>query len=134
MNGNLRREELIRFLDEHIPLNPNAIPSRLIQGEVITLLTRFEVVTNLAKNKTHFQIPEMRIRAKDTEIPQHIIERYPEDMIDGEKWGVIRLVYVPPIDDKGPGYVEMDRYKPFRPIERLDLNTFRRCRDNFTTD
>ena len=134
MNGNLRREELIRFLDEHIPLNPNAIPSRLIQGEVITLLTRFEVVTNLAKNKTHFQIPEMRIRAKDTEIPQHIIERYPEDMIDGEKWGVIRLVYVPPIDDKGPGYVEMDRYKPFRPIERLDLNTFRRCREKFTTD
>lgn len=133
VNGNLRRDALVQFLDAHIPLSPNSIPSRLKQGEVITLLTRFEVITDLARNKTHFQIPEMGLKSNDTEIPQHIVERYPDEMIDGEKWGIIRLVYVPPVD-KDRGYVEMDRFKPFRPLERLDLNSFRHCRSQFTTD
>lgn len=53
-NGKLRRDALVRFLDEHIPLNPNAIRSRLMQGDVITLLTRFEISTNIAKNKTQY--------------------------------------------------------------------------------
>ena len=133
-DGSLRREALVQFLNEHIPLSPNAIPSRLKQGEVITLLTRFEIITDLAHNLTHFQIPEMGLKASDTQIPQNIVESYPDDMIDGEKWGIIRLVYVPPIEKGDRGYVEMDRFKPFRPLERLDLNSFRRCRERFTID
>lgn len=132
-NGKLRREALVRFLDEHIPLNPNAIRSRLMQGDVITLLTRFEVSTNIAKNKTQFQIPEMGIKMADTEIPQHVVDQNPDDLIDGEKWGIIKLVYIPP-QDKEKGYIEMSKYKPFRPLERLDLNSFRECRKKFTTD
>ena len=133
-DGSLRREALVQFLNEHIPLSPNAIPSRLRQGEVITLLTRFEIITDLAHNLTHFQIPEMGLKAYDTQIPQNIVESYPDDMIDGEKWGIIRLVYVPPIEKGDRGYVEMDRFKPFRPLERLDLNSFRRCREKFSID
>lgn len=133
MNGNLRREALVRFLEEHIPINPNAIRSRLMQGDVITLLTRFEVSTNIAKGKTHFQIPEMGIKTQDTVIPQHVVDQYPDDLIDGEKWGIIKLVYVPP-EDREKGYIEMSKYKPFRPLERLDLNSFRECRKKFSTD
>jgi ATP-dependent Lon protease len=133
MDGSLRREALVKFLDEHIPINPNAIRSRLMQGEVLTLLTRFEVSTNIAKNKTQFQIPEMGIKSNDTLIPQHIVEQYPDDLIDGEKWGIVKLVYVPPMD-KDKGYVEMSKFKPFRPLERLDLNAFRECRKQFNID
>ena len=132
-NGVLRRDALIKFLDEHIPLNPNAIRSRLIQGDVITLLTRFEVSTNIAKNKTQFQIPEMGIKMADTKIPQYIVEQNPDDLIYGEKWGIIKLVYIPP-QDKEKGYIEMSKYKPFRPLERLDLNSFREYRKKFTND
>lgn len=132
-DGQLRQDALIKFLDEHIPLIPNSIPGRLKQGEVITLLSRFEVITDLANNKTHFQIPEMGLKARDTEIPQNIVENYQNEMIDGEKWGIIRLVYIPPMD-KERGYVEMDRFRPFRPLERLDLNAFRQCRERFTID
>ena len=114
-NGKLRRDTLVRFLNEHIPLNPNAIRSRLMQGDVITLLTRFEISTNIAKNKTQFQIPEMGIKMADTEIPQHVVDRNPDDLIDGEKWGIIKLVYIPP-QDKEKGYIEMSKYKPFRPL------------------
>jgi ATP-dependent Lon protease len=133
MDGSLRREALVKFLDEHIPINPNAIRSRLMQGEVLTLLTRFEVSTNIAKNKTQFQTPEMGIKSNDTLIPQHIVEQYPDDLIDGEKWGIVKLVYVPPMD-KDKGYVEMSKFKPFRPLERLDLNAFRECRKQFNID
>ncbi len=132
-NGELRREILIKFLDEHIPLNPNAIRSRLMQGDVITLLTRLEISTNIAKNKTQFQIPEMGIKMADTEIPQHVVDQNPDDLSDGEKWGIIKLVYIPP-QNKEKGYIEMSKYKPFRPLERLDLNSFRECRKKFTTD
>ena len=132
-NGKLRRDDLVRFLDEHIPLNPNAIRSRLMQGDVITLLTRFEISTNIAKNKTQFQIPEMGIKMADTEIPQRVVDQNPDDLIDGEKWGIIKLVYIPP-QDKERGYIEMSKYKPFRPLERLDLNSFRECRKKFTID
>lgn len=54
-NGELRREALIRFLDEHIPLNPNAIRSRLMQGDVITLLTRFEEAQTSPRTKHSFK-------------------------------------------------------------------------------
>lgn len=133
MNGRLCRDDLVKFLDEHIPLNPNAIRSCLMQGDVITLLTRFEVGTNIAKNKMQFQIPEMGIRMQDTSIPQYVVDQYPDDLIDGEKWGIIKLVYIPP-EGKEKGYIEMSKYKPFRPLERLDLNSFRECRKKFTVD
>lgn len=130
-DGAVRKDALIKFLDNHIPVNPNAIRSRLVQGEVLTLLTRFEVSTNIASNKTQFQIAEMGIKSTDTLIPRHVVDEYPDDLIDGEKWGIIKLVYVPPMD-KDKGYIEMSRFKPFRPLERLDLNAFKECRKEFT--
>lgn len=133
LDGTLRREALVDFLDKHIPLNHNAIRARLMQGDVLTLLTRFEVQTNLAQNKTQFQIPEMGIKLRDTLIPQHIVESYPDDLIDGVKWGIIKLVYVPPMDNSN-GYVEMSKFKPFRPMEKLDLAAFREGRKQFSTD
>lgn len=133
VNGNLRRDDLIRFLDKHIPLDHNSIRSRLMQGEIMTILTRFEVGTNLAQNKIQFQIPEMGIKMSDTSIPNHLVDEYPDDLIDGEKWGIVKLVYIPPMD-KGRGYVEMEKFKPFRPVERLDLNAFREGRKAFSVD
>jgi ATP-dependent Lon protease len=75
----------------------------------------------------------MGIKAHDTVIPIHIVEEYPDDLIDGEKWGIIKLVYVPPCD-REKGYIEMAKFKPFRPLERLDIKAFRECRKQFTTE
>lgn len=132
-DGQLCREALVRFLEDHIPLNSNAIRARLMQGEVIKLLTRFEICTSIASHKTQFQIPEMGIKNNDTLIPPHIVDKYANEMIDGEKWGIIKLVYIPPMDH-AKGYIEMANYKPFRPLERLDIATFRECRKQFSID
>lgn len=133
LDGSLRRDALVDFLDKHIPVNNNSIRAKLLQGDVLTLLTRFEVSTNIAQNKTQFQIPEMGIKSRDTLIPHHVVEQNPEDLIDGVKWGIIKLVYVPPMD-KDKGYIEMVKFKPFRPLEKLDLSLFREGRKQFSTE
>ena len=132
-DGSFRREALSRFLDAHIPRDNSAIRARLLRGETLTLLTRFVVSTSLAKNKTSFQIPDMGIKASDTLIPDYLIDEYPNDLIDGEKWGIMKIVYVQP-QDKEAGHVEMVNFKPFRPMQKLDMNYIRHCRSLFTLE
>ena len=130
-DGSFKREALMRFLDAHIPKDNSAILARLRRGETLTLLTRFVVSTSLAQNKTSFQIPDMGIKASDTLIPDYLIEEFPDDLIDGEKWGIMKIVYIAPSEGKR-GYVEMVKFKPFRPMEKLDINYFRYCRTQFS--
>lgn len=132
-NGVFQRERLSSFLDEHIPKDNSAIVSRLRRGETLTLLTRFDVITSLAQNKTMFEIPDMGIKAKDTLIPDYLVEENPNDLIDGEKWGVMKIVYMMP-QDKKRGYVEMVNFKPFRPMEKLDMGYIRTCRSKFSLE
>ncbi|MBQ9191706.1 MAG: BREX system Lon protease-like protein BrxL [Bacteroidaceae bacterium] len=132
-DGSLRREALVRFLDAHIPKDNSAVVARLRRGETMTLLTRFVVTTSLAQNKTMFQIPDMGIKPSDTLIPDYLIEEFPDDLIDGEKWGIMKLAYIAPTDGKA-GYLEMVKFKPFRPMQKLDIDYFRQCRTQFSLD
>lgn len=134
-DGNVQKEKLSKFLEQHIPANNNAVKARLIQGEVLTMLTRFIVSTSISKNKVEFQIPDMGIKANETNIPPYLIEKYPTDLIDGEHWGIIKVVYIAPEDSKASrGYIEMAGFKPFRPLENMDLSIFRDCRSKFSLD
>lgn len=132
-DGSFKREALTRFLDAHIPKDNSAILARLRRGETLTLLTRFVVTTSLAQNKTSFQIPDMGIKASDTLIPDYLIEEYPDDLIDGEKWGIMKIVYIAPVDNER-GHVEMVKFKPFRPMQKLDINYIRNCRAQFSLE
>ena len=132
-DGSFNREGLSQFLDAHIPKDNNAIRARLKRGEVLTLLTRFIVTTSLAQNKTSFQIPDMGIKASDTLIPDYLIEEFPDDLIDGEKWGIMKIAYIAPGEGQ-PGYVQMTKFKPFRPMQKLDINYIRSCRERFTLE
>lgn len=132
-DGSFKREALSQFLDAHIPKDNSAILARLRRGETLTLLTRFVVTTSLAQNMTSFQIPDMGIKASDTLIPDYLIEEYPDDLIDGEKWGIMKIVYIAPTDGER-GHVEMVKFKPFRPMQKLDINYIRNCRAQFTLE
>ena len=132
-DGTFKREALSQFLDAHIPKDNSAILARLRRGETLTLLTRFVITTSLAQNKTSFQIPDMGIKASDTLIPDYLIDEYPDDLIDGEKWGIMKIVYIAPVDGER-GHVEMVKFKPFRPMEKLDINYIRNCRAQFTLE
>jgi len=132
-DGSFKREALSQFLDRHIPKDNSAIAARLRRGETLTLLTRFVISTSLSQNKTCFQIPDMGIKASDTIIPDYLIDEFPDDLIDGEKWGIIKIVYIAPCEGER-GHVEMVNYKPFRPMQKLDMNYIRRCRSQFTLE
>lgn len=132
-DGSFKREALTQFLDAHIPKDNSAILARLRRGETLTLLTRFVITTSLAQNKTSFQIPDMGIKASDTLIPDYLIDEYPDDLIDGEKWGIMKIVYIAPVDGER-GHVEMVKFKPFRPMEKLDIDYIRYCRSQFTLE
>lgn len=132
-DGSFKRDALSRFLDVHIPKDNSAILARLRRGETLTLLTRFVITTSLAQNKTSFQIPDMGIKASDTIIPDYLIEQFPDDLIDGEKWGIMKIVYISPSEHER-GHVEMVNFKPFRPMEKLDINHVRNCRAQFTLE
>ena len=132
-DGLFKREALSQFLDRHIPKDNSAIAARLRRGETLTLLTRFVISTSLSQNKTCFQIPDMGIKASDTIIPDYLIDEFPDDLIDGEKWGIIKIVYIAPCEGER-GHVEMVNYKPFRPMQKLDMNYIRRCRSQFTLE
>ena len=132
-DGSFRREALMQFLDAHIPRDNSAILARLRRGETLTLLTRFVISTNLARNKTSFQIPDMGIKSSDTLIPDYLIEEYPDDLIDGEKWGIMKIVYIAPTNNER-GHLEMVKFKPFRPMQKLDIDYIRNCRAQFTLE
>ena len=132
-DGSFKREALSQFLDAHIPKDNSAILARLRRGETLTLLTRFVVTTSLAQNKTSFQSPDMGIKASDSLIPDYLIEEHPDDLIDGEKWGIMKIVYIAPVDNER-GHVEMVKFKPFRPMQKLDINYIRNCRAQFTLE
>ena len=132
-DGSFKREALSQFLDTHIPKDNSAILARLRRGETLTLLTRFVITTSLAQNKTSFQIPDMGIKASDTLIPDYLTDEYPNDLVDGEKWGIMKIVYIAPVDGER-GHVEMVAFKPFRPMEKLDINYIRNCRAQFTLE
>ncbi len=132
-DGSFKREALSQFLDAHIPKDNSAILARLRRGETLTLLTRFVVTTSLAQNKTNFQIPDMGIKASDTLIPDYLINEYPDDLIDGEKWGIMKIVYIAPVEHER-GHVEMVKFKPFRPMQKLDINYIRSCRAQFSLE
>lgn len=133
LDGELDTVGITRFLNEHIPAKGSDVKSMLRTDRVtLNLLTRFTITTDLKKNKLRFSIPDLGIGANDGLIPDYVANQNSEDFRDGEKWGVIKLVYQPPMG-KEPGYVELAGYKPFRPY-RVDIDYFRECRKKFTTD
>ncbi|MDR0938285.1 MAG: BREX system Lon protease-like protein BrxL [Mediterranea sp.] len=130
--GELDREAITAFLDRHIPTTGSEVKSRLGADEEVTLLTRFIVDTDMRWDKKRFAIPDADIKLADGVIPETLVARFRDDLVDGERWGIIKLRYVEP-SGKKRGYVEMVDYKPFRPY-KVDLEYFKRCRRQFSID
>lgn len=131
-DGILDRDAIVAFLNKHIPKDNNEIKSRLLSGETVQLLTRFIITVDIKSGKRWFSIPDAGIKSNEAVIPDYVVSQCGEDLIDGEKWGVIKLIYIQPMG-KEKGYIELAEYKPFRPY-KVDLQYFREIRKNFTIE
>jgi ATP-dependent Lon protease len=129
--GNLDRNGVLKFLEDHIPSKDNDLKNRLrTHREEVTVLTRFIVETDLKNDKLLFSIPDLGIKSSEGRIPDHVAKKNME-LKDGELWGVITLVYQPPAD-REKGFVELVNYKAFKPY-KVDLEYFRVARKEFST-
>ena len=131
-DGSIKREELTRFLDSVIPTNQASVKDRLDCGEELTLLARFIVEIDLVRGLRRFGIPDVGIKTREGQIPEYVYKKHMGELVEGEKWGIIKLALLPDEDDK-KNHVEMVDYKPFKPYRTVDVEYLRHAREAFTT-
>jgi len=131
-DGNLNAQGLTSFLDLVIPQNPTTVKEKLLAGQDLTLLCRFIIYIDLVKNVKRFSIPDMGIKLNEGQIPEYVCEKHRGELVDGEKWGIIKICLLPDEDGK-KNHVEMVDYKPFKPYSSVDVSYLADARSNFTT-
>lgn len=131
-DGNLNAQGLTSFLDLVIPQNPTTVKEKLLAGQDLTLLCRFIIYIDLVKNVKRFSIPDMGIKLNEGQIPEYVCEKHRGELVDGEKWGIIKICLLPDEDGKR-SHVEMVDYKPFKPYSSVDVGYLADARSNFTT-
>lgn len=130
--GQVDKNGLTNFLDTVIPQKAEEVKDRLGNGEELTLLTRFIIYIDLVKGVRRFGIPDLGIKINEGQIPEYVYSKHKGSLVDGEKWGIIKLCVLPDADGKKQ-HVEMIDYKPFKPYKSVDVDFFREVRKNFST-
>lgn len=130
--GQVDKNGLTNFLDTVIPQKAEEVKDRLGNGEEITLLTRFIIYIDLVKGVRRFGIPDLGIKINEGQIPEYVYSKHKGSLVDGEKWGIIKLCVLPDADGTKQ-HVEMIDYKPFKPYKSVDIDFFREVRKNFST-
>ena len=131
-DGTVKREELTSFLDQVIPKQDTDVKDRLDAGEEVTLLCRFQVYIDLVRGVRRFGVPDLGIKTNEGRIPEYVYTKHPGELVDGEKWGIIKLTVLPD-DDGKKNHVEMVDYKPFKPYRTVDIEYLRNARKAFDT-
>lgn len=129
--GEVDASALTLFLDQVLPQGD--IKSKLKNGEELTLLTRFVISIDLIKNVMRFSIPDSGIKSNEGQIPEYVYSKHKDELVDGEKWGIIKLCLLPDEDGK-KNHVEMVDFKPFKPYKSVDINYLQEARKAFTID
>lgn len=131
--GRVNAVGLQQFLDSVIPQDANMVKDTLDNGKEMVVLTRFTVYIDLVNGVRRFGIPDMGIKINEGVIPEYVYKAHSGELVDGEKWGIIKMCVLP--DDNGKkNHIEMVDYKPFKPYRSVDLNYFREARGGFTTE
>lgn len=130
--GEIDTLSLTQFLDQVIPANSGSVKDRIVSGEEVVLLCRFIIYIDLVKGEKQFSIPDFGIKLREGIIPEFTYTKHQGELVDGEKWGIVKLCLLP--DDNGKKYhVQMVDYKPFKPYSSVDVNYLAGAREYFTT-
>lgn len=119
------------FLNKVIPSNPGSVKERIVSGQEVVLLARFIVFIDLVKGVKQFAIPDYGIRMTDGIIPEFTYKKHQGELVDGEKWGIVKLCLMDDRDGKKK-HVNMVEYKPFKPYSSVDINYIVEARKHFS--
>lgn len=130
--GEINTLALTQFLDKVIPSNSGSVKDKIVSGEEVVLLTRFMINIDLNKGVKQFSVPDYGIKLKEGIIPDYTYNKHKGELVDGEKWGIIKLCLL--LDNDGKKYhVQMVEYKPFKPYSSVDINYLADARQHFST-
>lgn len=130
--GMLNKEDLLIFLNEHIPHTNSRLKGDLVNdNKSVTLLSRVIIEPDVKTGILRFSIPDIGIKLNEGKIPSYIAKKFPE-LKGGEVWGVVTLDYIPPMGNE-KGVIEITAYKPFKPYE-VDLEYYRSIRSEYTLE
>lgn len=131
--GSIDTVGLNAFLDKVIPAKGGTVKDELQEGREVMLLCRFTIYIDLVKGQKQFAIPDYGIKLREGIIPDYVCAKHPGELVDGEKWGIVKLCLLQ--DDKGDKYhVRMVDFKPFKPYSSVDVDYLRDARKSFTTE
>lgn len=132
-DGSIDKGKLTSFLDMVIPKEASEVKDKIGRGDTLTLLVRFIVYIDLVKGVRRFAIPDLGIKLNEGIIPEYVYNQHTGTLVDGERWGIIKLCLMPD-DDGKKNHVEMVDYKPFKPYKSVDVAYLREARQSFTTE
>ncbi len=130
-DGSVRRDELTTFLNKVIPEQQESVKDRLDKGEEIKVLARFIIYIDLVRGVRRFSIPDLGIKLNEGQIPEYVYTKHQGELVEGEKWGIIKLALLPDEDGK-KNHVEMVEYIPFKPYRSVDIDYLRKARAAFS--
>lgn len=122
------------FLDKVIPANGGTVKDDILAGKEVTLLARFSIYIDLVKGEKQFAIPDYGIKQREGIIPDYVYAKHPGELVDGEKWGIVKLCLLPDDDNDKKNHVRMVDFKPFKPYSFVDIEYLREARQHFTNE
>ena len=122
------------FLDKVIPANGGTVKDDILAGKEVTLLARFSIYIDLVKGEKQFAIPDYGIKQREGIIPDYVYAKHPRELVDGEKWGIVKLCLLPDDDNDKKNHVRMVDFKPFKPYSSVDIEYLREARQHFTNE
>ena len=103
-DGSVDGAALTSFLDKVTPKQAG-IRGALQANQELTLLTRFIIYVDLVHGVRRFGIPDLGINTKEGIIPAYVYNNHLNDLVDGEKWGLIKISLLPDEDREDRNHV-----------------------------
>jgi len=124
------RDACLQFLDEKVPQRGYNIRQKLLRSRApIQILSRLIVQTDLSNGRMSFSIPDLGIGIKEGVIPLDMAQDKIDHLHEGEVWGILTLLYMPPQQNTA-GMVILTDFKPFQPY-KVDLDYYQSARKEF---
>jgi ATP-dependent Lon protease len=131
-SGELNMDMLLRFMQKHIADKTDSIKRKLqTDRSEEQILCRMIVETDIKKDMMKFAIPDLGIKTSEGRIPAYVAKKHSQ-LKDNEVWGIVKLVYTPPIHPES-GYIDLIDFKPFNPY-KVSLDFYKDSSMRFTTE
>ncbi len=130
--GEIDTQGLTKFLDQVMPTDAGMVKDKIVSGQEVVLLARFIIYIDLIKGEKQFAIPDYGIKQREGIIPECTYNKHQGELVDGERWGIVKLCLIDDNDGKKK-HVQMVDYKPFKPYSSVDINYLAEARQHFST-